>query len=428
MSIMKKTYYLLLALVCGSMASCMDKDWSDPETPIADVYGNSSIKETNLVTIKKLKETYKDCFTADSLYKKINKSIQIKGVVTGNDIQGNMYKEISIQDETGGIFIGIAQGGVCGFLPIGTEILVELKGLHIGNYRKNPTIGTPTISKKGELSTSAMNRAEWQSHFTYTGRTGVVVKPDTFAVGTKKTKWNMDVDAGRLGTLVGVTISKGGYYNNETEQYIADIPFTEESTYALPPDYSTSWYFNEQPDGQTGGVQIYNSGYADFASKKLPHHRVTITGVFKRYKDQWEIIIRDTSDIVPCTDDIAAPAEIAPTGDGSQASPFNVAAALAKCAETGQTATAQEYYAVGYVTGIKSIAGDYKNAEFTISDTKDGDNELTVYRAKGPNKADITDKNLIKVGDKVVVCGQLINFKGNTPEFTTGCYIVSINQ
>lgn len=428
MSIMKKTYYLLLALVCGSMASCIDKDWSDPETPIADVYGNSSIKETNLVTIKKLKETYKDCFTADSLYKKINKSMQIKGVVTGNDIQGNMYKEISIQDETGGIFIGIAQGGVCGFLPIGTEILVELKGLHIGNYRKNPTIGTPTISKKGELSTSAMNRAEWQSHFTYTGRTGVVVKPDTFAVGTKKTKWNMDVDAGRLGTLVGVTISKGGYYNNETEQYIADIPFTEESTYALPPDYSTSWYFNEQPDGQTGGVQIYNSGYADFASKKLPHHRVTITGVFKRYKDQWEIIIRDTSDIVPCTDDIASPAEIAPTGDGSQASPFNVAAALAKCAETGQTATAQDYYATGYVSSITEVSTQNGNITFTISDTKDGDNELTVFRAKGPNKENVTNTNLIKVDDKVVICGKLVNYKGNTPEFTTGCYIVSINQ
>jgi hypothetical protein len=150
--------------------------------------------------------------------------------------------------------------------------------------------------------------------------------------------------------------------------------------------------------------------------------------VFKRYKDQWEIIIRDTSDIVPCTDEIAPPVVIPPSGDGSQANPYNVAAALAKCTEVGKTATTEDYYAVGYVTSIKSIGGQYKNAEFTISDTKDGDNELTVYRAKGPDNSDITDANLIKVGDKVVICGKLVNFGGNTPEFTQGCYIVSINK
>ena len=117
-----------------------------------------------------------------------------------------------------------------------------------------------------------------------------------------------------------------------------------------------------------------------------------------------------------------------PEGAGTKEDPFNVAAALAKCKEAGETATSEEFYCKGYVTTIKSIdTNQYKNAEFKIADSKEGGTELTVYRAKGPGNTPITDENIIKLGDEVVICGKLVNFKSNTPEFATGCYIVSIN-
>ena len=119
---------------------------------------------------------------------------------------------------------------------------------------------------------------------------------------------------------------------------------------------------------------------------------------------------------------------IEPAGTGTEADPFNVAAALAKCAEVGETGTAENVYAVGIVTAIKEISAQYGNATFTISDDAAGSNALTVYHAKGPDNQKITNENLIKVGDKVVICGKLVNFKGNTPEFTQGCYIVSISS
>jgi uncharacterized Zn ribbon protein len=117
-----------------------------------------------------------------------------------------------------------------------------------------------------------------------------------------------------------------------------------------------------------------------------------------------------------------------PKGTGTLADPFNVAAALAKCKEVGETGTADNVYAKGFVKTIKSIDTSYGNAEFTISDDKEGSNELTVYRALGPGNKKITDANLIKTGDTVIICGKLVNFKGNTPEFTQGCYIYSIND
>ena len=294
---MKKIHYLLLALVCGLFASCMDGNdglfndgWKTPESLSNDLYGNPSIKETNRVTIAQLKSKFSTEVSTEGQYKQITEPMQIKAVVTANDIQGNMYNEIAVQDETGAIFIGIAQGGVFGYLPEGTEILVELNGLYIGNYRKSPTIGTP-YNKDGDISVSRMPRALWLEHFTYTGQKKTIT-PEVFS-----TSWNINTDAGKLCTIKNVTIKKGGYYNTDTKQYVDPYEFVKgESAYSHP-DYSTSWYFNEFSDEQTGGVQLYTSNYADFAAMKLPTGKMNLTGVIKRYRDQWELILRTIDDV-----------------------------------------------------------------------------------------------------------------------------------
>ena len=117
---------------------------------------------------------------------------------------------------------------------------------------------------------------------------------------------------------------------------------------------------------------------------------------------------------------------IEPAGSGTLADPYNVARALEVCAEVGETGTEAEVYAKGVITSISEISTSFGNATFMISD--DGNNALTVYRSKGLDNAPIEDENLIAKGDTVVICGKLVNFKGNTPEFTQGCYIVSITK
>ena len=292
---MKKIHYLLLALVCGLFVGCMDKDWDEPGTD-SSLYGNPNIKEANVISIQDLKNKFSTEVSTEGKYKQITEELQIKAVVTANDIQGNMYSEIAVQDATGAIFIGIEQGGVFGYLPEGTEILIDLKDLYIGNYRKSATIGVPYTNKDGDVSVSRMNRFLWQDHFTYTGYR-MRIEPEVFADGNTKTTWNISKDAGKLAILKNVSIKNGGYYNSDTKQYVSNVPFIPgESTFSHP-DYSTSWYFKEQPDGQSGGVQIYTSNYADFAAMKLPTGKVNITGVVKRYRDQWEFIIRSLDDI-----------------------------------------------------------------------------------------------------------------------------------
>ncbi|MCR4603613.1 MAG: hypothetical protein K5683_08820 [Prevotella sp.] len=114
------------------------------------------------------------------------------------------------------------------------------------------------------------------------------------------------------------------------------------------------------------------------------------------------------------------------TGKGTQDDPYNVAKALQVCEEVGEAGTSTEVYAKGIITEIKEVSTQYGNATFTISDDASASNGLTVYRAYSLDNKKFTSENEIKVGDEVVICGKLVNFKGNTPEFTQGCYIYSL--
>ena len=100
--------------------------------------------------------------------------LQIKGVVTANDIEGNIYNQIAVDDGTGAIVINIAQGGLFGQVPIGQEILVDLTGLYIGTYRSQAQIGVPytATSKSGVKSTypSRMPRTMWNDHYKALGK------------------------------------------------------------------------------------------------------------------------------------------------------------------------------------------------------------------------------------------------------------------
>ena len=97
--------------------------------------------------------------------------------------------------------------------------------------------------------------------------------------------------------------------------------------------------------------------------------------------------------------------------------------------------TDEEYLVEGEVISIDEISTQYGNATFDIigPNTK---NEATyvptvkVYRAKGFDNQNITDENIIKVGDKVVVRGKLQKYVKNdvvTPE-VTNCYLVSVTS
>ena len=127
-----------------------------------------------------------------------------------------------------------------------------------------------------------------------------------------------------------------------------------------------------------------------------------------------------------------------PAGTGTADDPYNVAAARAAVKDLTWTSNT-EYQKTGtvYVKGkISKIAdkgtfgesGTFGNATFYISDDGKEGNDLYCYRILYLNNEKYTSGTDIKVGDEVVICGELMNYKGNTPEtVANNAYLFSLN-
>ncbi len=125
-----------------------------------------------------------------------------------------------------------------------------------------------------------------------------------------------------------------------------------------------------------------------------------------------------------------------PTGSGTQADPYNPAGVVAY---VKTLAADEESPSVVWIKGIVSevkmtfeASGTYGNANFYI--TGDGSNDLdnrfycfqTLYLG---NKKWTSGNPDVKVGDEVIVCGKVVNYKGDTPETVKSgaSYIYSLN-
>lgn len=290
-----------MALVMGlGLTSCMDDDWKAPsgDTP---AYGNNTLQEKNVISIAKLKKDYgitKDMIN-DTV--RIDDGIQIKGVVTGNDAEGNIYNEIALQDETGGILVCIAQGGLCGQIQVGQEILIDLGGLYIGAYRSQPQIGVPytSTSTSGAKSVypSRIARAEWQTRFKLIGKPNAkkLVAKEFDYESLKGNETELYKYAGCLVKATGVGFAK------------AD----GKTTYAPKSEGASTGYgvmraFKNMTTGKdytTNEFGVRTSCYSDFAAEKLPEGKLTVTGILTCYKSQKkynataQILMRQQSDV-----------------------------------------------------------------------------------------------------------------------------------
>lgn len=113
-------------------------------------------------------------------------------------------------------------------------------------------------------------------------------------------------------------------------------------------------------------------------------------------------------------------------GDGTVENPYSVASALYLITE-GKI-TEDNVYVEGIISKIDEIdTGTYGNAIYYISDDGTTTNQLEVFHGYFLNKAKFKSGTEIKVGDKVIVYGQLVYYNQRTPEFTQGNYIYSLN-
>ena len=125
--------------------------------------------------------------------------------------------------------------------------------------------------------------------------------------------------------------------------------------------------------------------------------------------------------------------EAEPAGDGSESNPYNVAGVLKYISTLGaDVQSEQEVYVKGVVSLISSqYDTTYGNGIFCISDNGGNHNNLKAYQALYLQNQKYSDdsQRKIQVGDDVVLCGKVVNYKGNTPETVSrAAYLYSMEE
>lgn len=398
----------LMAMTGLMLGSCMGDSYADPdmvETIPAAPYGNNLLREKNVVSIAQLKSDYKTTINGGG-YKLIDKPMMIKGYITGNDISGNLYQQVALQDETGAILVDINAGGLHGYLPVGQEILIDLNGLYIGGYGKQAQIGgIYTNLKTGATSVGKTDRPTWQKHFKLLDEADASnVKAEIFDLTKATDATYLEENAGKLMTIKGVKFSSA---NGKTVWAAND----ETTNQNLKDAESGQWI-------SSNTVVVRTSGYARFANAILPDGAFDITGIFTRYNNVWQIIIRNTDDLTPVVLDKS----------GTLEDPYTVTKAL-EIINAG-TFTTDKVYTTGIICEVNDIdTGTYGNATYSISvDGKAAEGKtLKVFRGYniGGEKWTEETKGTLAVGKKVVILGALTLYNG-VAEINSGNQLISI--
>lgn len=337
-------------------------------------------------------------------------SIIFKGRVCSSDATGNIYKSIIVQghDEKGNqiaINFSVNSYDLYQLFPFGQEVAVYATGLSVGGYRN--------LMQFGAINGNEMTFMDADLFTEHVVRTGSAL-PEPAKVDTtlatighilecKENNDSLRAWQSRLIRIEGVSFEDAGQ------------PFAGAATVDR---YIT--------DAEGKRIAVRNSAYADFKNEILPYGTGNVTGILSYYNTNWQILLIDADG---CQDfDGEAPEKPeapAPAGEGTLDNPYNVAAALELISKMSSS-DSKTAYVKGIVTAVSDISTSFGNATYKIADVEGGET-LGVYRGFWFNGDKFTSESQLQVGAEVIVTGDLVNFMGNTPQFTTGNHIVSYN-
>ena len=290
---MKKKLLALTAFATALLTtSCQDGGYGDMDHVSAiTAYGNPNITERNVVKLQDIEALYTE-FNESSYRgcKDVDKDIQLKLRVTANDIGGNIYNYIACEDVTSGdgksVLIYIYSGGLFSYLPVGQEILVDLKGLAVGTNGYQQAISTPYMTSSGNTYPKNMPYWVWQEHFKIVGFNPDAVRPQEFTVAEFKNAVSQNIGklAGRVVTIKDAEIAEADGTN----------------MWAPESDLSgTDFTVKRSIKGLPSSVSINTSPSAKFSNDVMPTGKVDITALVVRYNKDCQLTLSTANDGKP---------------------------------------------------------------------------------------------------------------------------------
>ena len=213
---MKKTIIAIFAL--AALASCQSllEEWQpvfsiDPDEPAWFVpYTEETLPDFSgtFTTIKDLKAMYKNGKPME-----ITGNVWIKGQVTSSDKTGNIYRELYIQDKTGGIDLKLGKSSLYSEFSLGQWVYVHCDGLTLGAYNGMPQLGLEADqTTTNDYETSYIDVQVIIDQHVFRGAFDKPLKPAEVTEADVKAS----ISAGFKGDLWGKLVTiKGLTYGNE---------------------------------------------------------------------------------------------------------------------------------------------------------------------------------------------------------------------
>lgn len=354
----KYAYIGMAMLAAVGMASCQaNMDAPEMEVPVATMTPNTTLSE--------LKTLFGDQTAMICPMKDEDSKMPyiIHGRVISSDASGNIYKSIVIQDETAALAISINQSSTYNDYRIGQEIVMDVTGLWIGQYRGLIQLGTLGTPYDG---LPQLNFMPWDEFLMHTQKNGLP-DPTTRYVGMND-EWPSD-NVYCIVTEIGKLPTSGEDFRNIQSQLVEfrNVSFVDGGNEIFAP-YQES-VSRTLRDANGAEIIVRNSGYSNFYNDTIPAGSGTVRGILSYYGSDWQILLRTRDDVIF-------------DSKGSKDDPYTVAEAIEK--QDQGYAGWMKGYIVGSVKG--GVAEVTSNSDIIFGADAEMDNNLVV----GP-AADCTD-------------------------------------
>ena len=230
--------FLLLALVGTMFASCK-KEYPQPpiqNLPIGTVYTIQDILNMSTGTV----------FDTASVY----------GIVTADEVSGNLYKMFFIQDRATGAAIELKLNSTSG-VRIGDSIRVYLKDVLFEKYHNLPQLSG--FGPDGHVIILANNRP---------------IEPT-------------------LTTIAGI---KSGQYLCSLVR-LEDVQFTQTGPFAESSESGNRYLVDATSPNNDDNFVVRTSNYANFAYDNLPEGPGSLVAIATIYNSTWQLIIRSKNEM-----------------------------------------------------------------------------------------------------------------------------------
>lgn len=262
------TPMLLCFLAIGFFSACVDQDF---DTPPTDAGTSDLVANTTLADLKSQH--------IEGEFEEITEDAIIEAVVVADDETGNFYRQLIIQDETGGIELRINVNDLYTEYPIGRKVFVKCQGLWLGDFNGLIQMGAGTYDDDGELALAGLEAGGVAEHIEK-GPKDQVITPKTVRI----TDLTGDIYDPNINTLIQL----------EEVEFVS--PGQTFATYNI----DSGDRFSENRtirDCNGNSLDLRSSGFSDFVNDLTPTGKGNMVAIYSVYRGGGQMYIRTTDDI-----------------------------------------------------------------------------------------------------------------------------------